>query len=173
MERLPLLPLPTRKLEDDTPSPVQLPPLEAGTDAGAGASKSASPASVRQLTVTEINNFVRPEFESRGNALPDLSQAAFFGVMRDGRLTGSFITLQLRLHADPVLLVEGDEAMLGSLVSAVKQHIVNTVGVADVYVFTPPGNTERLAQLFGMQAEPWTVFSKRVSGADLRKESEN
>src|ERR1041385_1194041 len=110
MERLPLLPLPTRKLEDDTPSPVQLPPLEAGTDAGAGASKSASPASVRQLTVTEINNFVRPEFESRGNALPDLSQAAFFGVMRDGRLTGSFITLQLRLHADPVLLVECGEA---------------------------------------------------------------
>jgi len=165
MGELKLLPPPVDVGEVDGPV-ITLPALPSVTPTPT----PRSIATVRPLTMEEIDRIVAPEFAARGNQLPDPAQSIFFGVVRDGHPTGSFITLQLRLHADPVLLVEGDQAALGMLVQAVKQHVVQHLEVADVYVFTPPGNTQELARLFDMQPEPWTVFAKRVDATDLKKE---
>jgi len=115
----------------------------------------------RLLTEDEVNQYVRPQFESRGHPLPN--PAMFIGIIRNGEPTGSFITIQYRIHVDPMVINSGDEASLSRLAHAAEALVLERCGpMTPVYIFAPSGNPAELAKLFGMQAEPWTVFSKYV-----------
>ena len=155
---LELLPLPQRKLPDDDKPHARLEheiPLDV--------------VEARVLTPEEVEQYIKPAYEAAKAPMPGQSFSAHIGIVRDGKPTGSFLTVQLSLHAEPLNLVQGDEATFGLLIAEAEKQIVQTFGNAIVYVFVPPGRVARLAQIAGMQPEPWTVMSMIV-GPDAPKE---
>lgn len=113
------------------------------------------------LTPDEIAT-IAPVFADFGAALPDPRTSFIMGALSDGKVVG-FLVVQLSVHAEPMWIEPGHEAVFNSLVHATERTIAERAGECDVYLFAPAGKVARLAQLAGMRTEPWVVLSKHVS----------
>jgi hypothetical protein len=116
----------------------------------------------RELTTEEIEQYVKPHYEASGNSLPDPRYATFVGIIRDGVVLAS-LGVQVKLHAQPLILSEGHANLLPRLVSLAEETILRKSGPQWVYLFAPAGKLTQLAQSMGMQLEPWCVLSKLVA----------
>jgi hypothetical protein len=126
-----------------------------------GAADAPVPLTFRPLTPAEITEHVAPDYLANGGILPDPAISAFIGLFApDGKV--SYICLQLKLHAQPLVLRPGHQSFLPSLLHAAEEYILRTTGPQWVYTFTPAGKLSQLAQTAGMQLEPWCVMSKLV-----------
>lgn len=114
----------------------------------------------RLLTPEEIQSCA-PIFAEKGNPLPDPAISQFVGAVEDGKVIG-FLVLQLKLHAQPMWIAEGQSQIFASLAHAAEKVILERTGPAWVYLFAPAGKMSQLAQSMGMQLEPWNVLSKLV-----------
>ncbi len=115
----------------------------------------------RTLTDEEIAKAVAPEFAKTGNPLPDPAISTFVGAVLAGEVI-AFLCLQLKLHAQPLWIADGYSSVLARLVTAAEQTILARTGPQWVYLFAPAGRLSQLAQMMGMQMEPWVVLSKLV-----------
>ena len=123
-----------------------------------------SPASsdgIRVLSSEEIKS-VEHIFLSSGNALPDPAVSQFIGAVKDGKVV-AFLVLQLKLHAEPMWISEGNSQLFLPLVRAAEKIILNKVGPQWVYLFAPAGRVAQLATSIGMQVEPYVIMSKLVT----------
>ena len=114
----------------------------------------------RVLTAEELEKYVRPDYDATGNPLPDPRYSVFLGVVRDGEVL-AYLCLQLKLHAQPLVIKPGHAAMLPRLVQAAEDHILQTTGPQWIYLFAP-NELVKMATAMGMQLEPWHVLSKFV-----------
>lgn len=115
----------------------------------------------RVLTPEEIKKAVEPEFAKTGNPLPDPAISTFVGAVLAGEVI-AFLCLQLKLHAQPLWIADGYASVLQRLVTAAENTILSRTGPQWVYLFAPAGRLSQLAQMMGMQLEPWVVLSKLV-----------
>lgn len=116
----------------------------------------------RELTPEEIQQYVKPGYDATNNPLPDPSISTFVGVIRGGKVVAS-IGLQLKLHAQPLQIDEGQASVLPALVAAAERIILQRTGPQWIYLFTPAGRLAQIAQHMGLQLEPWVVMSKLVN----------
>ena len=116
---------------------------------------------IRELTAEEIQS-VEHIFRAAGTSLPDPSISTFVGAVKAGKVIG-FIVLQLKLHAEPMWIEDGNSSIFQSLVKAAERVIITRTGPQWVYLFTPAGKITQLAQAMGCQLEPWCVMSKLVA----------
>jgi hypothetical protein len=115
----------------------------------------------RVLTPEEVES-LRPIFEANSAELPDMSVSTFVGCVKDGEIIG-FIVLQIKLHAEPMWIKDGQSQIFSRLVNTAENVIITQCGPQWVYLFCPAGRVSQLASAAGMQAEPWVVFSKLVT----------
>jgi hypothetical protein len=120
-----------------------------------------APTEIRELTAEEVDGYVRPEFESRGYPLPNPAMSTHVGIVDNGKVVG-FLTLQVKLHAQPVSIDQAHRHMFAALCSKAEEVILQKIGPQWVYLFAPAGHMSQLAQSMGMQLEPWCVLSKFV-----------
>lgn len=120
--------------------------------------------SVRVLTPEEILSYVKPHYDATGNPLPDPAISTFVGVIRSGKVVAA-LGLQLKLHAQPLMVDEGQAAVLPALIHGAEQHILRQCGPQWTYLFVPDGRLAELAEAFEMTREPWVVMSKLVMPA--------
>ena len=118
------------------------------------------------LTADELALYVRPDYDATGNPLPDPRYSVFLGVVRDGEVL-AYICLQLKLHAQPLVIKPGHAAMLPRLVAAAEDHILQTTGPQWVYLFAED-SLVKMATAMGMQLEPWHVLSKFVGPSKVQ-----
>lgn len=116
----------------------------------------------RELTAEEIQSFVAPQYAATGNSLPDPANSTFIGVIRGGEVVAA-LGLQLKLHAQPLMISDGHSAVLPLLVKTAESIILSRIGPQWVYLFCPAGRLSQIAQSMGMQLEPWCVLSKLVA----------
>lgn len=116
---------------------------------------------VRELTPEEVQSYVRPHYEATGNTLPVDGTCVFMGIIRGGQIVGA-LGLQVKLHAQPLILEPGHGNALPALVKGAEEYILRKCGPQWVYLFAPAGKLSQLAQSMGMQLEPWCVLSKLV-----------
>lgn len=140
-----------------TPPTLQLipPPSEAETE-------------VRLLTAAEIESLY-PIFEAQGAAPPLPEESAYIGAVRNGYVV-AFLVVQRVLHAEPLWIEQGNEVVFSRLVGVAESLIAKHYGNRTVYVFAPAGKVSRMAQLVGMQVEPWVVLSKWVPAEQAEQE---
>ncbi len=119
---------------------------------------------VRLLTPEEVAS-LEPIFAENGAQLPPPEHSFFLGsVAPDGHVV-AFLVVQLRVHAEPVWVEKGHEAVVMSLVHAAEKTIAEKVpGGCDVFLFAPAGRVSTLVSRAGMRLEPWAVWSKHVDG---------
>lgn len=115
----------------------------------------------RELTPEEIESYVKPKYEAAGSPLPNSGESIFIGLIRGGKIVGA-LGVQVKIHAEPLMLDPGYAAALPALVKAAESHILSKCGPQYVYLFTPAGRIAQLAVSMGMQLEPWVVMSKLV-----------
>jgi len=122
----------------------------------------ATPAlDVRLLTTEEVET-LRPEFEAQRAVFPNPQTSFAVGAVdADGKVV-AFLFFQLQVHAEPMKIDHPHEALFSRLVDVGERTLVERCGSQLVYAFTPPGKITRLAQMAGMQIEPWVVMSKIV-----------
>lgn len=121
-----------------------------------------SDASVRPLTPEEIQRECRPDYEATGNPLPDPATSTFLGVFKGGDLLG-YLCLQVKLHAQPLVIRHGQGSILPRLIHEAEKFILERSGPQWVYAFVPAGKLSQIAQTMGMTLEPWNVLSKLVA----------
>jgi hypothetical protein len=119
---------------------------------------------IRQLTPEEYASLA-PRFESRGFPLPTTATAT--GIFDQGKMVG-YQVIQVRLHAQPTEIDQGYSHLFSALCRKSEEVILQSCGPSWVYVFVEPGDMEKLVQSRGLVQEPWTVYSKLISG-DMRK----
>lgn len=120
---------------------------------------------VRLLTAAEIQQVV-PVFERQGTSLPIPQESAFVGAVDPNGVVVGFLVVQVQLHAEPMWIEQGNEHIFARLVSTAEKLISEKFGSRIVYVFAPAGKVARMAQLVGMQIEPWVVLSKVIEPAE-------
>ncbi len=167
MAEIEFLPLPSKSSSErgsdgteSSPATTAPHPTSTGDGAPATAQASSSPV-IRPLTPDEIALHVLPDYAASGNPLPDPAISTFIGLFEGNRV--SYLCLQVKLHAQPLVLRPGHEQFLRTLVHAAESHILSTVGPTWVYLFTPAGKLAQMAQTMGMQLEPWVVMSKLIT----------
>src|SRR5579859_6096209 len=112
---------------------------------------TASTREIRVLTDEEVASYVAPQYAETGNQLPDPAISCFVGVVEDGEVL-AFLGLQLKLHAQPMWIKPGHQALFQPLVHAAEQVILERTGSGTwVYLFAPAGKLSQLAQAMGMQ----------------------
>ena len=116
---------------------------------------------VRELTPEEIYAFVKPRYDVAGETLPNLSTSTFVGVVRNGKVIAA-LGLQVKLHAEPLIIEPGQASVLPSLITETEKVILSKCGPQWVYLFAPAGKISQLAASCGMQLEPWCVYSRLV-----------
>ncbi len=156
MAEIEFLPLPSTSSEGSE----RVKSAQSSPEAGAPTTPSASTI-YRALTPDEIQANVFPDYAASGNSLPDPGISTFIGAIQGSKVI-AYLCLQVKLHAQPLVIRPGHQAVLGSLVRAAEDHILRTAGPTWVYLFTPAGKLTQLAQSMGMQLEPWCVMSKLV-----------
>jgi len=115
---------------------------------------------IRVLTPEEIAT-VEHYFSDAGVNLPSPQESVFVGIVKDGKVMG-FIVIQIRLHAEPLVLEPSQAFLLPALIRKAESVILERCGPQLVYLFAPAGKISQLAASFGMQMEPWVVMSKFV-----------
>lgn len=114
---------------------------------------------IRVLTPEEVES-LRPEFEKASAVMPNPQTSfAVGGIDSSGKVV-AFLFFQLQVHSEPIKIEPGFENLYNRLVETGEQELVKRCGPTLVYAFTPPGKVTRLAQMAGMQVEPWVVLSK-------------
>ncbi len=103
----------------------------------------------------------RPDYAATGNLPPDPAISKILGAFAGDQVLG-YLVLQLKLHAQPLVLRPGHANILSGLVHAAEAHILATAGPQWVYLFTPAGKLTQMASAMGMVQEPWCVMSKLV-----------
>jgi hypothetical protein len=116
---------------------------------------------IRELTLDE-RDLIKPVFQVQNTEMPDPRYSTILGVIRKGKIVG-FGVLQLKLHAEPVYLEDGESGQFIPLVSAMEKTALQKCGPCWVYLFAPAGRVTKLAQTMGLQLEPWCVLSKLVT----------
>lgn len=116
---------------------------------------------VKELSPEEIQAYVRPKYDAKGERLPDPNASTFVGIIRGGNIVGA-LCLQLKLHAQPMMIEDGYSEVFEPLVHGAEEIILKKCGPQWVYLFAPAGRLSQLAQAMGMQLEPWNVLSKLV-----------
>lgn len=145
--------------------PLDMLPLPAaGEERREQAERETAVHPVRLLTPEEIASLA-PIFEKEGQPLPQMAHSFILGsVAEDGHVI-AFLVVQLRVHAEPMWIEKGHEALFRPLVHAAEQTIAEKVpGGCDVFLFAPAGKVSMLAARAGMRLEPWTVWSKHIQG---------
>lgn len=117
----------------------------------------------RMLTVEEVNSspFITQAFAQANSVLPDPAYSQFIACVEDGEVVG-FLVVQLKLHAEPLVIKDGYSDIFLQLVSTAERVILERVGPTWVYLFAPAGRVSQLATHCGMQLEPWNVLSKFI-----------
>lgn len=119
---------------------------------------------IRELTIEECKQ-LEPIFHAQGVELPDPATSTIIGAIDEmGKVTENFIVGQLRLHTEPLVLQPGCEHLFRPLAKALYDKIATSVGTVDVYLFAPDGKVAQMAEVMGMDREPWAVYSTRVYG---------
>ena len=118
----------------------------------------------RTLTADEIERFVTAAFALSGNPLPDPSSSSVVGLIRDKEVL-AYLCLQLKVHAQPLRIFPGHEALFPRLVRAAEKEILDKIGPSWIYLFAPQALV-KMASAMGMQLEPWHVMSKLVHKPD-------
>lgn len=151
---------PPRALSSDSVAGVR---IESVPAAQVEAASAGSPAAIRfrPLTPDEITREVLPDYTRAGADLPDPAISKIIGALQDDKVIG-YLVLQLKLHAQPLVIRTGYQNVLSGLVHAAESHILSTAGPQWVYLFTPAGKLTQLAASMGMALEPWCVMSKLV-----------
>jgi len=116
----------------------------------------------RSLRPEEIEPICGPDYAASGNPLPDPRYSTFLGAFNTDGSCVAYLCLQIKLHAQPLVIRDGWARVLPGLVAAAEAHILSTAGPQWVYLFAPAGKLSALAQSLGMQMEPWVVLSKLV-----------
>lgn len=114
---------------------------------------------VRVLTPGEVAT-LQPDFEMAGAIIPDPAASFAVGAMDGQGKVVAFLFFQLQIHAEPLKIEHGNEAIFSRLIDVGEKELVSRCGPRLVYAFTPAGKVTKLAQLAGMQIEPWVVMSK-------------
>lgn len=154
------LPPPAVISADDRPRPEPAPREE--PDSSHQDPAPAEAVSFRPLSPEEIEAEVLPDYLATGNSLPDPGVSKFIGAFRGPELL-AYLCLQVKLHAQPLVIRAGHAGTLPGLVHAAEAHILETVGPQWVYLFAPAGKLSQLAAACGMQLEPWVVMSRFVA----------
>ena len=147
--------------------PPPVPPTEGDSvdDSPLLPSVSEAVNSVPRLLTAEEVATLAPIFAERGATLPAPEHSYFVGTVDDEGAVTSFLVVQLRVHAEPLWIKPGNERVFRSLVTVAEQTIAERIqGAVEVYLFAPAGKVARMAEVAGMQMEPWVVYSKRVEG---------
>lgn len=157
MADIEFLPLPRTASPEPEPKPAQ---------GGVIHSPEAAPPAItfRSLTPEEIQREVEPDYAATQNHVPDPAISTFIGAFSGNDLL-AYLCLQVKLHAQPLVIRQGHGAVLPGLVHAAEAHILATAGPQWVYLFTPAGKLAQMASAMGMQLEPWVVMSKLVAPA--------
>lgn len=145
-------------------TPTLLPHPDAPGDTYSDAPLRAVKTEMRVLSPAETQQ-LQPVFEQAGAVVPDPSVSFIIGILEDGKVTNSFLTIQACLHGEPLNIEPRHRMYLKSLVHFAENEIMSRIGVANVFVFAPPGEVKKLAETFGWQEEPWRVLSKTVGPA--------
>lgn len=125
----------------------------------------------RELSPEEIQREVLPDYEKTGNLLPDPAISTFMGVFDGPNLLG-YLCLQVKLHAQPLVIRPGHQSILSRLIHGAEEHIARKIGPTWTYVFAPPGRLGEIPPRMGWVEEPWKVFSKLVTGSPRPVETE-
>ncbi len=163
MAEIEFLPPPPQASSSESPGSERVDSNRPGETVQVGSPFTASslPTSFRALTPDEIQANVLPDYTASGNPLPDPSISTFIGALQDNKVI-AYLCLQVKLHAQPLVIRDGHAGVLKSLVAAAEAHILSSIGPTWVYLFTPAGKLAQMAQTMGMQMEPWVVMSKLV-----------
>jgi len=148
--------------------PPPVPPTEGESldDSPAFTSVSEATSSLPRLLTPEEVATLAPIFAERGATLPAPEHSFFVGTVDDQGAVTSFLVVQLRVHAEPLWIKPGNERVFRGLVTTAEEILAERVqGAVEVYLFAPAGKVARMAEVAGMQMEPWVVYSKRVEGA--------
>lgn len=151
--------LPPPRSSSDADSVQRVEPVPAAKVEAAGAAPPA--IRFRPLTPDEITKFVAGDYAHAGAELPDPAISKIIGALQDDQVI-AYLVLQLKLHAQPLVIRSGYQNVLSGLVHAAEAHILSTAGPQWVYLFTPAGKLTQLAASMGMALEPWCVMSKLV-----------
>ncbi len=120
----------------------------------------------RLLTPEEVES-VAPIFAAKGVPLPAPEHSYFLGTVDSLGNVTSFIVVQLRVHAEPMWIAPGNERIFRHLVRASEEMIATKTALGtstEVFVFAPAGKVSRMAEVAGLRAEPWVVYSKTIEG---------
>src|SRR5689334_14464163 len=117
----------------------------------------------RRLTEDEIHQEVWPDFRASGNPLPDPRYSVFVGLFESELL--AYLCLQLKLHAQPLVIRDGQSHLFPRLVHEAENYIAQTVGESWIYLFTPEGKLTQMGEAMGLTLEPWNVLSKHIEQA--------
>ena len=115
---------------------------------------------VRELSPEEIKSLA-PHFQERGVPLPDPAFSTFVGAVCDGRVV-AFQCLQLRLHAEPMLIEPGYAHLFLPLCRKSEDLILSKCGQQEVLILVEPGRVEELAKAMGMVPQSYIVMTKTV-----------
>jgi len=118
----------------------------------------------RPLNPLEIELWVKPDYDSTSNPLPDPKISVFLGVVRDEEVL-AYLCLQLKLHAQPLRIYPGHQALFPSLIRYAEEYILEKTGPQWVYLFCPD-DLLRMASAMGMDQEPWKILSKFVGAPE-------
>lgn len=124
-------------------------------------SKPPGTREIRELTPEEVQS-VAHVFAATGVPVPDLGSATFVGAVQDGKVLG-FLVLQARIHAEPLWIEPGQQALFLPIVKETERVLLKKAGPQWVYLFAPAGKVAQMAASQGMQLEPWCVYSKLVA----------
>lgn len=116
---------------------------------------------MRVLSPQEVLE-LQPVFEKAGAVTPDPGVSFVVGILEDGKVTNSFLVVQTALHAEPMHIEPRHRMYVKSMAHFAENQIIQRVGVANVFLFAPPGDVQSLAEAFGFKVEPWAVLSKTV-----------
>src|SRR5258708_5561022 len=115
---------------------------------------------VRILTIEETATLV-PVFEEFGAAMPDPRTSFIMGALSNGKVVG-FLVVQLCVHAEPMWIEPGHEAVFEFIVHATERTIGERAGECDVFLFAPAGRVARPSRPAGTRAAAGGVLSNQV-----------
>jgi hypothetical protein len=142
--KLEMLPLPDRSTQSDPQS------------------SPSEGVSTRLLTPSEISS-LEPIFKEHGaQDLPDPATSFVVGSVDANGKVVAFLVMQLKVHAQPMWIQPGHEALFRSLVNIAEKTISERVNGCWIYLFAEAGRHSKLASHVGMKLEPWNVYSKFI-----------
>ena len=122
----------------------------------------------RVLTSEEVAS-ISGIFSDSNAPMPNPASSFFVGAVDATGAVIGFIVIQSCIHAQPMWVHPSHKTIFSALTAHAEKEIADRIPgeLVVVYTFTPAGPISRLAQLSGMQIEPWVVHSKLVAGVQV------